>query len=936
MANRTLSRLGTTLGRYVVLEELGRGSMGVVLRAYDPKLEREVALKVLKAKRLPATAHERMIREARAMAQLSHPNVVAVYDVENDLAGRVVLAMELVRGVPLDRWLKDDHSWREIVERFVEAGQGLAAAHAVGLLHRDFKPPNVLVGERAMVTDFGLARAQGSWSRSTSEDDDSAIPEEIGSLSLDLTADGTVLGTPAYMAPEQHMGEELTPAADQFALCVSLWYALTGQRPYPVEGSSLVELVEAKLGGPPPWPRGSEVPRAVVAAIRRGLCPEPGGRWPSVSGLLDELTRVSKPRGRRVVVVGVAVIALGGAWALSRDQPRPCSGAEAMIAEAWGPERRAQVEASVRATELPFAGSAWDRLASRLDGYSERWRGMHTEACEATMVRREQSTTVMDARMACLHRARTALAAASELLTDADAQILERADRLVDGLPPLDHCEDIDALLASVTPPKPDAVEAVEAARVRLARATALLDTAKLEEASAVVAELVTTAESLAYEPLLTEVALARSRVLEGEGRYEEASESTKQALRRALRQGQWPEAFTAARSLVFVVGFRLGRGDEALAYAELAWGMVERAGLSPGEAELALRNNIANTLSVQGQLLEAEQELRACLELHATQGDSSWRGPQNVQLNLARVLQQQGKARESEAVARAAVAGLEETLGPDHPATAVARTNVANALYYQERFVEAEAELRKVIDVSRAIYGDDHPDVAKVRLNLSLQLEGQGRIEEAMAENTAALAILERTMPPDHPDLAMIRHNRSTLLSRLGRHEEADAGYVAAIEHMVQSKGPDYHAVAMLRSNRGRNLIQGLGRREEGLAELREAIRIYGVAFEPDNPTLAWSRVQLGEELVEGGDHAEALVLLEAAWTVLDQGAETPQKRGHCGRLLAEVLWSSGEDRARARRLAEQALASLQEAGAEHAEEAEEVEAWLQSHPLP
>ncbi|HET6584205.1 MAG TPA: serine/threonine-protein kinase, partial [Nannocystaceae bacterium] len=281
---------GTLLGRYVVLEVVGRGGMGTVVRAYDPRLRREVAVKRLRPRASPEQAEARLVREARAMAQLNHPNVVAVYDVEAVPWG-VLVAMEYVRGPTLREWLREPRSRREILEAFRQAGAGLAAAHAAGLVHRDFKPANVLMEEspdsrgvgRVRVTDFGLARGIHAGEPAVSLDSGEDALDAVDPSGDELTAAGLVLGTPVYMAPEQHAGETAGPAADQYAFCVALWEALAGARPFEAEDHEA--LARAKAQGPPPWPRPREVPARISQAIRRGLAPDPGERFPTMAEL---------------------------------------------------------------------------------------------------------------------------------------------------------------------------------------------------------------------------------------------------------------------------------------------------------------------------------------------------------------------------------------------------------------------------------------------------------------------------------------------------------------------------------------------------------------------------------------------------------------------------------------------------------------------------
>jgi serine/threonine protein kinase len=263
--------VGDTIGRYVVLRRIGAGGMGVVFAAYDPQLDRRVALKLLRTGigLGEGEARARLVREAQAIAQLSHPHVVAVYDVGTAVGGDVYIAMEFVEGDTLTSWLRAwDRTWREVVAIFLDAGRGLAAAHAVGLLHRDFKPDNVLVGAdgRVRVTDFGLARSL----MAAAEDGELQPTPELAALRVTLTATGAVMGTPRYMAPEQLAGKDVSAAADQFSFCVALYEAVYGV--HPILGDTAAKMLE---GGarmrPPPENRGCRPrswPSSGAASIR--------------------------------------------------------------------------------------------------------------------------------------------------------------------------------------------------------------------------------------------------------------------------------------------------------------------------------------------------------------------------------------------------------------------------------------------------------------------------------------------------------------------------------------------------------------------------------------------------------------------------------------------------------------------------------------------
>jgi serine/threonine protein kinase len=293
---------GRKLGRYTLVERLGAGAMGVVWRAEDPTLGRQVAVKLLR--RQDESLTERLVREAQSMAQVNDPNVVTVYEVGTGVDGSTFIAMELVSGESLRKWqTKTRHPIPRLVQAYVAAGRGLAAAHAAGIIHRDFKPDNVLVGEdgRVRVTDFGLAAAKPSAS--------GHIPRQISDVNL--TTSGSVMGTPAYMAPEQFLGGNVDPRTDQFNFCVALYEALYGERPF--EGATYSELADHVCEGRvKPEPAGSNVSRALRAIVLRGLSVKPGDRFATMDELIRELGRDRARPWRRTAIVSAAVaVALG-------------------------------------------------------------------------------------------------------------------------------------------------------------------------------------------------------------------------------------------------------------------------------------------------------------------------------------------------------------------------------------------------------------------------------------------------------------------------------------------------------------------------------------------------------------------------------------------------------------------------------------------------
>jgi hypothetical protein len=364
-----------TLGRLRLERVLGSGGMGVVHAAFDPDLERRVAVKLLHASSSDSRA--RLLREARAMAKLSHPNVITVFDV-GTTDGADFVTMELVDGVTLKDWLTTAKpAWRDIVAAFVAAGRGLAAAHDAGLVHRDFKPTNVLRSHagKIVVTDFGLSRAADG------DVDPLAVTGAVSGPAT-RTMTGAVLGTPAYMAPEQWTGASVGPASDQFAFCVALWEALAGGRPY--HGDTLEEIKTGVLAGPEKLPSDA-IPRPVRAILLRGLATDPKRRWSSMHALLSALERRLARRRRVISVAAALAVGTAGTFALlaTRTSGGACSPPALDPDLVW-------TAARARAIAKRDPDSA-----KLLAGDVDSWRRVRLGACDAP-------TTVRSLQLACL------------------------------------------------------------------------------------------------------------------------------------------------------------------------------------------------------------------------------------------------------------------------------------------------------------------------------------------------------------------------------------------------------------------------------------------------------------------------------------------------------------------------------------------------------
>ncbi|MCA9618834.1 MAG: protein kinase, partial [Myxococcales bacterium] len=450
---------------------LGEGGMGVVYAAFDEALGRRVALKLLHV-----GDPLRLLREAQALARLSHPNVVQIYAVGR-FREQVYVAMEYVEGPTLDAWLRAEARPPEaILDAFIQAGRGLAAAHQGGLVHRDFKPSNVLVGQdgRVRVLDFGLALAPGApnLDRGLPVAGSSSIVSGASHSLLGeaLTMAGAIAGTPAYMAPEQLHGADVDVRCDVYAFSVTLFEALYGRRPY--KGKSVDDRKRELASDAQVDFSGAKVPAWIRKILRRGLEVDPDRRYASMLGLLAELEH-DPTKKRRWIVGGslAALVLLGGGYGIARQQAAmndPCADVGDEIAEVWSDGRRGEIAEALRATGASYAEATWERLEPSLDAYAKGWSEGRVAACVAHQSR-EHDAQVLGLQLACLGRRKAAFDALLGALAKADAKVLQKSIQAADDLPLLATCGDVAALTSAVPPPE-DPKVAEEVARKYLSK----------------------------------------------------------------------------------------------------------------------------------------------------------------------------------------------------------------------------------------------------------------------------------------------------------------------------------------------------------------------------------------------------------------------------------------------------------------------------------
>ena len=931
--------LPARLGRYLVLDRLGAGGMGVVVAAYDPELDRKVAIKLIHAGRDDADARTRLLREAQAMARLAHPNVVAVHDV-GVFADQVFVAMEFVRGQTLTAWLhRGPRPWPELLAAFLSAGRGLAAAHDAGLVHRDFKPDNVLVSTegRVQVTDFGLARselggaapdpphrAEPADERTSSLAAGALAGPGTGVLTSPLTRQGALLGTPAYMAAEQHLGAAVDARTDQYAFCASLYQGLFGVLPF--AGATLSALAEAVIAGQPREPpRGRRVPAWLQRAVLRGLRPDPAQRWPSMHALLAALERDPARARRRGALFGaLALGAVLGGLGYQRTVAARCTGAAAELAGVWDDPARDAARDALLATGVAYADASWTRVRQTLDRYAESWVALRTGVCLAHHDG-ALSDAAHDLQIGCLARRRGDLAALALVLAEADSGVAERAVTAAAQLPDLLTCSDTLALSSAGGPPPPGLARAAQVERARLSRARAdrsagRFQAAEASAAAALAAPVAAADRSLAAAAQL-ELGLART----GLGAHAAAEGSLRAAWLASLAGRDDEVATRAAIELVTVVGRFLARADDGLRWADDARAMLTRRG---GDAGLAARlaAALAALYARAGRYQEAEGALREAVALREQDGPAHTPGDLAATLTaLGDVLRHEGRYAEAEAALARAVALQVATLGPEHPAVATARNNLGNALSWQGKVDAALAQHELAAAIRARALGPEHPDVASSRTNLAVALLLQGRYPEAEAQLRRAVAIRERAQGPAHPDLADPVTDLGNVFFAQRRYAAAAAQYRRALAIDEAALGPAHPSTAGARNNLGTALWR-LGRLDEAELELDAALAAMQRALGATHAEVAAPLLSLGEVALARGQPAIARARLAAALEIASAGAWPAGELARVRFALARARAALGEDTRDEVLAAAEAFAA---AGPHYAAEAVEARSW-------
>ncbi|MCA9691759.1 MAG: tetratricopeptide repeat protein [Myxococcales bacterium] len=698
------------------------------------------------------------------------------------------------------------------------------------------------------------------------------------SLGEPLTQLGTILGTPAYMSPEQHLGEVCDARSDQFSFCVVVYEALLGVRPF--AGRSRLDLRRAALSGPPelasiPDKRG--VPDWVLRTILRGLSVRPDARWPGMNELIAALERdPARTRRRWIggVGLGVGLLLAGGLLARALDDraAQACVGGELELASVWSDDGRAAVTAAFRRTGVHYADDTARRVIERIDDYGQRWVEMSAAACHDHR-RGLQSATLLDRRMACLDRRLVELRAMITTLEGADETVVSRAVEAAASLRPVQDCADRALLEASVTPPGDPAL-AAEVASIRelLASVRAAQEAGALPRALELIEPALARAQAVDYPPVLAEALLLRGLIDVDRGEYQAARESFWTATWTAAEHRHDEVAAQGAVENLWVIAAMQQALDEVDTYAPVAKALVGRLATETS-IHARLENTLGGLARNQGRYADARVHLLRAHELYVRTLGADHPDTATPLGNLGVVAHDQGEVDESIEFMEEARAVFERTLGPHHPRVALALMNLG-ALYNRTGVHEVSIPLlEQARELMTRNVGARHSDVAGVLINIASAHERENRLDEAQALLEEAIAIYRETLGDHHPSMAPALFNLATVHLSRGQID-------AAIDYFEQD-------LVLLRASMG-----------EAHPFVATTLASFGhVLLDHDRPELALPYLERATQLLAAqGDDADPLVVANARFG------------------LARARWAIGDDRRAAIELTEQALAAYED----------------------
>lgn len=831
---------GAPFGRYVILRELGRGGMAVVYLAYDPKLDRRVALKLIRrgSTERRSASEARLEREARALARLSHPNVVHVYDA-GVRDGHAFVSMELVEGETLRSWLRAERrAPAQTLPILLKAAEGLAAAHDAGLVHFDFKPSNVLLGEdRVRVADFGLAREpRGADGDDASEDVSAELPvvpasgqtRNTGPLEA-LTQHGAIMGTPGYIAPEHLRGDRADARADQFSFCVTVWEALYDEHPFGDHDRSAKErrMAAGKIGAPPTTPG---VPSSIETVLRKGLAPDPADRFSSMRSLLAALKDAGdRPqRRRRLVLYAAGAVAVAGLGALAFDEPAAaqCADGRGRLRSAWEGEPREAVRIAFGQSRAPFAEDTLRTSITLLDAYTEEWSEMYVAACETTLPdEANPGASPLDRRMACLRTAEIEFDALVSIFAEADERTVENAVVAVGALPPIDHCAD-DAVLADVVdlPLSPEQASVVAELEATFARADVLRASARFVDAVELSAPAMARAEAAEHAPSIARGSAILGAAYAGLGQVDKARAVYLRGLEAAERVGMDYVRALILAEMVFVYGTLSSDFETGRWFADAARAALTRIG-ARATSFAHVDGNEAVVATSSGNPSEGAELAARALKLREEGGEPLDENHAALLINLGGALYSSGRFEEAlEKYGQAHQINL-DALGPNHPALSISHQNLGNAMQALGRFDEALLQHARALAIGRALQIEGF-ELATQLSNVGVVLSGLQRFEEARGYYEEALEMWTEDVV-DHPNRAVVECNLGEVELSQDNYPEAEALYRHALAQFERQLGKSHPFSGLAAAGLGQARL-GQGDIDEAITLLRRAVDVH------------------------------------------------------------------------------------------------------------
>ena len=902
------------VGPYVVVRRLGAGGMGVVYECMDERLQRTVAVKLVRPGGGADVDNERarLLREARAIARISHPNVVEVFDV-GTVAEDVFIAMELVEGPTLRQWnAAATRAPGEVVAAFIQIAKGLDAAHRCGVVHRDFKPDNVIMADdgRPRVLDFGIAQAHGE---PGGEGDEPTTPGEVAASRL--TADGLIIGTPAYMAPEQANGERVDARSDQFSFCVALFESLHGRRPF--RAPKLADRLKAIKAGIVDASTDKPIPAHVRRALIQGLAADPTERHADMNALVAALA----PSSRWGVALcgGVAALCAVGIGlyneAGSAGAADPCEDVTEPITAVWNH----RVEDSIReafAAALPVEGeNAWSRASAAVDAHAAAWSKVATEHCQAThaVPPLEPESAARSAR--CLKQRTRELSAILSVLTEPDATSIRSATKAVSGLTSPRECVSVGRSGGAAESPE------TSRARDELARAHGLLALGKLDAAADRFAAAMVLSDDIGDAAVRADAHLGVGELALKQHKSDDAVEHFEQAAFLAQEANHERTVVRAASQLMYVHGYMNGHFEDAERWDQVAQASIARMGGSE-LLEARLLNSRGAVRLTQGDYEGSLALYQAAL---ATLGERLGTGHPKVQSTMTnvgtlhRILGDHDAARRFLADALAAA---EATLGPDHIDVAQVLVNLAILDVSSRKSEPAIALLLRAVKIYEGALGPSAPPLAVVLNTLAVAEAEAGQMDAAITHARRSVVIARATMNDDAPHLGKIVGQLGDLLRRAGELEEGLAVLREAMRIKKAGLGEDHPDLAATMVQIA-TALSSMNRGAESAEQLRHALRV----FPEDSREATLVRVMLAEVELERGEHELALSMARQAIALLPEGDEYAVEKAMCNFTMARALAELGRQPGHAITLATQAHAVLRD---KRPENAAEVQAWL------